>query len=103
MGFWVLPRSGCRDNTVIMDLAREEENTQEDGARSRKVRSLGADGKIGVCDTPAVFSNPGPHPLRGLHGIGCTTYLAARTVSLLYLRPPGRAGSPHFYEQSTDM
>lgn len=62
-----------------------------------------ADGKIGVCDTPAVFSNPGPHPLRGLHGIGCTTYLAARTVSLLYLRPPGRAGSPHFYEQSTDM
>ena len=38
MGFRVLPWSGCRDNTVIMDSAREGENTQEGGTRSRKVR-----------------------------------------------------------------
>ena len=38
VGFWVLPRSGCRYNTVIMDSAREGENTQEGGTRSRKVR-----------------------------------------------------------------
>jgi len=38
VGFGVLPWRGCRDNTVIMDSAREEENAQEGGARSRKVR-----------------------------------------------------------------
>jgi len=40
VGFRVLPWSGCRENTVIMDSAREGENTQEDGTRSRKVSDL---------------------------------------------------------------
>jgi len=36
-GFWVLPRSGCRYNTVNWIRQGEEENILEVGPRSRKV------------------------------------------------------------------
>ena len=39
-GFWVLPRSGCRYNTVNWIRQGEEENILEVGPRSRKVRSF---------------------------------------------------------------
>ena len=37
VGFWVLPRSGCRYNTVNWIRQGEEENILEVGPRSRKV------------------------------------------------------------------
>jgi len=45
-GFWVLPRSGCRYNTVNWIRQGEEENILEVGPRSRKVS--GKPGIVGI-------------------------------------------------------
>jgi len=60
-GFWVLPRGGCRYNTVNWIRQGKEENTQEGGARSRKVRyKRNLLGNIGINDrTCEKFELPG--------------------------------------------
>ena len=53
-GFWVLPRSGCRYNTVNWIRQGEEENILEVGPRSRKVRYY----KISTAKYPTTAAPP---------------------------------------------